>query len=157
MSLGREQREQLRVRVLTGAGWLEGTLHLEAGGGLAAYVSGQAWYPMTDVVLARVGTLPFFALSRAETLLVVVPAEVVAPVGADARAHPATLLLPTGVVDGAVHVGAPLRLSDFLQRGEGFVPVRGASVRVWSDAGAESFAEVLLNPQRLVGVTEREA
>ncbi len=57
-------------RILTSAGWLEGSLHLAKLHSLAEYLSHHAWYPMTDVVLARVGTMPFFALRRDETLLV---------------------------------------------------------------------------------------
>jgi hypothetical protein len=59
-------------------------------------------------------------------------------------------------IDGTLDVPAGLRLSDFVARTVGFLPARDANVRVWTDPGAQFFESVLVNPARLVGVTEPE-
>ncbi len=151
------EQSTVRARVLTGAGWLEGNLHLPKSQGLADFLSQHAWYAMTDVVISKVGTLPFFALSRNETLLVA--SSDVAPAPApptDERRLAATLLLTAGAVDGTLSLATGVRLSDFVERTQGFMPVHAASVKVWADPGAQYFEELLVNPQRLVGVTEPE-
>lgn len=156
----KQLQHQVRARVLTGAGWLEGTFHLAPLHGFAQYLSKHAWYPMTEVVLAKVGTLPFFQLARAETLLVVLPAGT-SPhptTGTGAlKAQAASFVLAPAFVDGTVQLAEQLRLSDFIDHSAGFIHVQAASVRVWADPGAESFADVLLNPLRLVGVIEAQS
>lgn len=150
-------QHQVRARVLTGAGWLEGTFHLAQLHGFAQYLSKNAWYPMTEVVLAKVGTLPFFQLSRAETLLVVLsPGTRPTPTtpASGLKEQAATFVLAPGSVDGTVQLASQLRLSDFIDNSAGFIHVQGANVRVWADPGAQSFDDVLLNPGRLVGVIE---
>lgn len=156
----KQLQHQVRARVLTGAGWLEGTFHLAQLHGFAQYLAKHAWYPMTEVVLAKVGTLPFFQLARAETLLVVLsPGTRPTPTtsGGALKPQAATFVLAPGSVDGTVQLAPQLRLSDFIEHSTGFLHVRGAGVRIWADAGAESFEDVLLNPQRLVGVIEAHA
>lgn len=153
----KQLQHQVRARVLTGAGWLEGTFHLSKLHGFAQYLSKNAWYPMTDVVLAKVGALPFFQLSRAETLLVVLsPGTRPLPTSAPSNLKPqaVSFVLTPGSVDGTVQVASQLRLSDFIDNVSGFIHVQHANVKVLADVGAESFDDVLLNPQRLVGVLE---
>lgn len=148
----------VRARVLTGAGWLEGTFHLSHLHGFAQYLSKNAWYPLTDVVLAKVGPpLPFFQLARSETLLVVVtPSTRPHPTHSSSGFRPAgaTFVLGPGAVDGTVQLPTRLRLSDFIDNSTGFIHVQGSSVRVWSEEEPETFDDLLLNPQRLVGVME---
>lgn len=144
-------------RILTSAGWLEGSLHLAKLHSLAEYLSHHAWYPMTDVVLARVGTMPFFALRRDETLLVSThqpPPKESLP--ASATQTRVTLLFPGGAVDGLVAVPPGLRLFDFVTRTTSFVQVAEANVHVWADTSAVFLGHLLVNPGRLVGVTEVE-
>ena len=45
-------------------------------------------------------------------------------------------------------------LSDFMDNSTGFIHLQHAAVRVWAEANAQSFDDVLLNPQRVVGVIE---
>jgi len=68
----------------------------------------------------------------------------------------ATLLLPSGVVDGTLWLPTALRLSDFVERATGFLHVHEANVKLWADSAAVYFEDVLINPRRLVGVTELE-
>ena len=150
-------QHHIRARVLTGTGWLEGTFHLAQLHGFAQYLSKHPWYPMTEVVLAKVGNVPFFQLARAETLLVVLsPGTRPTPTSSLAGVKPqaATFVLPPGSIDGTVQVPAQLRLSDFIDHSPGFIHVQAANVRVWADTGAQSFDDVLINPLRLVGVIE---
>lgn len=56
-----------------------------------------------------------------------------------------------------MQVASQLRLSDFIDNVSGFIHVQHANVKVLADVGAESFDDVLLNPQRLVGVLEPRA
>ena len=156
----KQLQHQVRARVLTGAGWLEGTFHLARLHGFAQYLSKNAWYPMTEVVLAKVGALPFLQLSRAETLLVVLsPSTRPLPTTtlANLKAQAVSFLLHPGSVDGTVQVANQLRLSDFIDNVSGFIHVQHANVRVLADAGAESFDDLLINPQQLVGVSEPRA
>ena len=111
---------------------------------------------MTEVVLAKVGTVPFFQLARAETLLVVLsPGTRPAPTTPlPVKPLAATFVLPPGSIDGTVQLPAQLRLFDFVDHSPGFIHVQAANVRVWADPGAQSFDDVLINPQRPVGVIE---
>jgi hypothetical protein len=150
-------QQLLRARVLTGAGWLEGSFHLGKLNGLGDYLANHEWYPLTDVVMAKVGTMPFLALSRRQTSLVVAPSDTVAPAhGVEHRAVSTTLLLPDGAVDGKLELAAGMRLSDHIDRAKGFLLLEDANVKVWADSLAHYFDRLFVNPQRLVGVTEPE-
>lgn len=152
----RPPQQTVTARVFTGAGWLEGTFHLAKLHALPDYLAHHTWYPLTNVVMSRVGTMPFLALTRQEALLVA-PTHVQPHLVTDELTPTtATLLFPGGSVDGTLDVPAGMRLSDFVARAAGFLPVRDANVRVWADAGAQFFDRVLINPSRLVGVTEPE-
>lgn len=149
-------QHQVRARVLTGAGWLEGNFHLSQLHGFSQYLSKNAWYPLTEVVMAQVGALPFFQLSRAETVLVVISSATRPPPSFSSGARPqdARFVLTHGAVDGVVQLPTRLRLSDFMDNSTGFIHLQHAAVRVWAEANAQSFDDVLLNPQRVVGVIE---
>jgi len=152
-SAGQPEQQTLKARVLTGAGWLEGTFHLPKRHAFADYLAHHPWYPMTDVVMAKVGLMPFFALAQHEVLLVAAgPLERASTL--EHRSVKATLLLTVGAVDGILDLPASLRLSDFVERTTSFVHVRDANVKVWADPAAAWFDELLVNPRRLVGVTE---
>lgn len=149
------QQQTVAARVLSGAGWLEGVFHVPKLHAFGDYLAHHPWYPMTNVVMAKVGTMPFFALTQGETFLVSVAAPL-APGPSEHRAVKATLLLPSGVVDGTLWLPTALRLSDFVERATGFLRVHEANVKLWADSAAVYFEDVLINPRRLVGVTELE-
>ncbi len=150
-------QQAVHARVLTGAGWLEGQFHLAKLHAFSEYLAHHGWYPLTDVVMAKVGLLPFLELSQRETLLVAVPPEAIPPPSPLERHDvSATLLLPGGSVDGTLALATSLRLSDFVQHTTGFIHVKKANVKVWADNAALYFEDLLVNPQRLVGVTEPE-
>ena len=155
-SLLKQLQHQVRARVLTGAGWLEGNFHLSQLHGFSQYLSKNAWYPLTKVTMAKVGALPFFQLSRAETVLVVIASATRPNPSSTSLARPqdASFVLTHGAVDGVVQLPTRLRLSDFMDNATGFIHLQHASVRVWAEANALSFDDVLLNPQRVVGVIE---
>ncbi|MFZ5438964.1 MAG: hypothetical protein ACOZQL_03090 [Myxococcota bacterium] len=149
--------QTLRARVLTGAGWLEGSFHLGKVSGLGDYLANHDWYPLTDVVMTKVGTMPFLALSKRETSLVVAPDDTVAAAHqVEHKVVSTTLLLPDGSVDGKLELAANMRLSDYVDRAKGFMLVEGANVKVWADPLAHYFEKLYVNPARLVGVTEPE-
>lgn len=155
MSTYRPPQQQLAARVFTGAGWLEGTFHLAQKHAFPEYLAHHTWYPLTDVVMAKLGTLPFLALAREETFVVAPQSE--APALSEGYVSTkATLLMPGGAIDGVIELAPGLRLSDLVTRSAGFLLVKQANVRVWADAGAHYFEWLLVNPQRLVGVTEPE-
>ena len=143
---------------MTGAGWLEGTFHLGKLSALGDYLAHHDWYPLTDVVMVKVGTMPFLALSKRETVLVVAPDDT-PPTHSTSLEHrqvSTTLLLTEGAVDGKLDLIANTRLSDFVDRANGFMLVQSANVKVWADTLAHFFERLYVNPQRLVGVTEPE-
>jgi hypothetical protein len=152
----RPPQQTVTARVYTGAGWLEGTFHLARLRTFPEYLSHHTWYPVTNVVMARVGTMPFLALTQQEALLVAPTPVMPHLVNDELVPTKATLLFPGGAIDGTLDVPAGLRLSDFVARTVGFLPARDANVRVWTDPGAQFFESVLVNPARLVGVTEPE-
>lgn len=156
MSEYRPQQQQISARVLTGSGWLEGTFHLPRANAFQEFLGHHSWYPLTNVVISRVGTVPFLELSRLETLLVSSPPLPVGPNIEELVPHKATLLFPGGAIDGTLELPSGLRLSDFVGRTTGFVAVRQANVRVWADTGAHFFDRLLVNAARLVAVTEPE-
>ncbi len=148
------QQQTVAARVLSGAGWLEGVFHVPKLHAFGDYLAHHPWYPMTNVVMAKVGTMPFFALTQGETFLVGAPS---APgPSPEHRTVKATLLLPSGVVDGTLELPASLRLSDYVERTTGFIHVREANVKLWADNAAVWFDALWINPRRLVGVTELE-
>jgi len=100
--------------------------------------------------------VPFLAWPRQEPLLVAPTHVVPHLVNDELVPTKATLLLPGGAIDGILEVPGGMRLSDFVARTVGFLPVRDANVRVWADPGPQFFERVLVNPARLVGVTEPE-
>ena len=143
------------ARVFTGAGWLEGTFHLGKLDSFAEYLAHHTWYPMTEVAMTKVGMMPFFALAREATVLVAPRHDVPQLVGGPRQPLKATLIFQGGSIDATVELPANLRLSDFVGRAVGFLPVRNATVRVWADHGAQSYERLFVNPARLVGVTEQ--
>ena len=155
-TLLKQLQHQVRARVLTGAGWLEGNFHLFQLHGFSQYLTKNAWYPLTEVVMEQVGPLPFFQLSRAETVLVVISSATRPPPSFSGGARPqdASFVLTHGSVDGVVQLPTRLRLSDFMDNSTGFIHLQQATARVWAEANARTFDHVLLNPHRVVGVIE---
>ena len=155
------KQRTVQARVLSSAGWLDGTFHLMSMQHLADYLSHHAFYPLTNVASPELGQLGFFALARAETYLVIAPKlEAVTSAlqtGALERHH-ATFVFPGGTVEGQLDLLQGLRLLDYADRTTGFVSVSNA--RVWirnsRRTSAEKVDRLLLNPARLVGVTEPE-
>lgn len=151
-------QQVVRAKVLTTSGWLEGTFHMGKLHAFSEYLGHHTWYPMTDVVMEKVGALPFFALARSHTLLVALPtAAVENAAGAgviEQRRHTATLLTNAAAIDGELALMSGVRLSDFIERTTGYLWVHNASVKVWAEGEARAFTGLLVNPQHLVGVTE---
>ncbi len=150
----------MTLRAATSAGLVEGTLHVARLHLLLDAINhGHDFVTLTDVRVRDANErVPFFALRRSETLAVVVPA------GEDPDDrkqrpslvdHEVTCLLPSGAVRGRVALVKDVRLSDWLAGQRGFIVMRES--RLWLGANGlseDQAAVVLVNSQRVVGVTE---
>src|SRR5437868_3565815 len=106
-------QQAIRSRVLSGAGWLEGTFHVTSGSHLVEYLNQQPFYALTDVGFPEGIHLSFFALARSETFVVEAPADEPPPsTSSELITHHATFVFPVGVVDAQLELAPDVRLSD---------------------------------------------
>jgi len=145
------------VRILTSAGFIEGTLRVPRRTCLAdAWDHAPDFVPLTDVQLPGLPTrVPFFAIRRHEMLLLIPPTDetlIVLPRGQEVD-HAMSALLPGQyAIGGTVAVLHDVRLTDHLRR---------PSTLVLKDATLigpglnERHAVVLVDPQRVIGISEQ--
>lgn len=163
MSLYRPGQRTIRCRILTFAGWLEGTFHVPTKIGFLEFLDREAvLFRLSDVILpGQLRQHPFFALERSAVVGVVLPAGEPSvasrPPGAYATHRVAWLLGSGGVVDGEVELLEGIRVSDFLMHHTGFLPIeRGTTFLRGEDGATEAvpFSCFALQASRAVGVSE---
>jgi len=146
-------------RIYTTSGWVVGTFHVPAGDTLQGLLDRSRFFTLTDVTLPQGGDpLPFFALSRPATVLVL-PGEdaTVDPTGQGDVQHQVSCLLEHGVVMGALHLPAEVRVSDHLIGTERFFLLGDCTVGIDAEGrggSVEATSAAILNSQRVVGVAE---
>jgi hypothetical protein len=156
-----EQRE-VPLRAVTTAGVVEGTLRVAKSHILLDAVNhGHEFMSLTDVhVRDAPQRIPFFALRRSETLLLVPTSAAEDPDDVAARRgslvdHDVMCLLPTGSISGKLSILKDARVSDFLANQRAFFVLR--ECRAWLSATGfldERPPVLLVNAARVVGVTE---
>jgi hypothetical protein len=150
---------QVVSRIFTSSGWVVGTFHVPAGDTLLGHLERSKFFTLTDVVLPQGGdALPFFALAREATVLVV-PGEpdAVSPTAQGGVKHQVSCLLERGVVMGALHLPDEIRVSDHLIGAERFFVLGDCTVGIDAEGrggSVEAATAAILNAQRVVGVAE---
>lgn len=156
-----EQRA-ITCRILTFAGWIEGTFHVPAKNGFLEFLArDETMYRLTDVALpGQDRRHPFFALHRSAVVGVAPPAgepvEVTLPPGKRV-VHRVSWLLASGVVDGDVELLENVRVSDFVMHHTGFTPLRDATVLLKNAEGgwdAEPLPAFAVQANRAIGVSD---
>ena len=150
---------QVVSRIFTTSGWVVGTFHVPSGASLLGLLDRSKFFTLTNVTLPQGGDpLPFFALSRIATVLIL-PGEgaTLNPTAQGEVKHQVSCLLEKGVVMGALHLPADVRVSDHLVGTERFFVLGDCTVGI--DAGGrggsvEATPAAILNAQRVVGVAE---
>ncbi len=150
---------QVVSRIFTSSGWVVGTFHVPAGESLLSLLERSKFFSLTEVVLPQGGdALPFFALAREATVLVV-PGEpdAVDPAAQGGIKHQVSCLLEHGVVMGTLHLQNGVRVSDHLIGAKRFFVVGDCTVGIDADergGSMEAATAAILNAQRVVGVAE---
>ncbi len=147
---GQTEQRGVLCRILTPAGYVDGTFHLPLKHNLVdALNRGETLFRLTQVRLpGSDGTVPFFALERGAVILVAPqdPKEQppVAPHGA-LKDHQTWWLLHGGVVvEGTLTLLHGVRVSDHLLHRTGFVVLKNAVLRSRQPDG--SYASTSLGP-----------
>lgn len=153
------------VKAVTEAGWIEGTILVLSSVRIADYMErAPSFLSMSEVhVAARAGERSFFALGRSAIEFLIVDGEE-DPTSADYTQimddHAVVCLMPNARLKGTIAVQPGYRLSDYLAKHTHFVPVTRCTYQVRAhDANAatkEKAEFVLLNTEKLIGVSERD-
>ena len=155
-----QQSRDLQVELYTEGGWISGTLVVPRIQTLLAFVNRpEPFLKLSRVKIRANGeSLGFLSLQKGRVLLLV-------PVDAEDRelqefqmgteAHDIVALIGGGVVRGKVETPAKMRLSDYLMKNQGFMPLKAcaASLRAAEDARPE-LPRALLNGAAVIGISE---
>jgi len=158
------QRE-VPLRLLTTAGEVTGTAHLPPSLRLIDFINRlePTWRLTQARVEGSTVVHSFFAIERASVLAVIPRAEGEglehdAPASA-ARAHSITCLLARGVeVEGTLALFGEVRVSDYLARHEGFIPLEDCTLFLRLPDGTTqtepSIPGIAVQAKRIIGVAE---
>jgi hypothetical protein len=163
MSLYHPGQRTISCRILTFAGWIEGTFHVPTRVGFLEFLDREATlFRLSDVLLpGQLQRHPFFALERSAVVGVTLPegesSAAGRPPGVYATHRVSWLLGSGGVVDGEVELLEGIRVSDFLMHHPGFLPIERGTIFLRGDDGsteAVPFSSLALQASRAVGVSE---
>lgn len=152
------ERRTIECRVLTTAGFVHGHFHVPRQVPFVDHLQAtEHFYTLTDVRLpGQSRTVPFLALQRSATLLVV-PAVDEWPNRTDSqKITRVSCLFQGGVLFGKLSLAPGVRVSDHLAE-DRFIVVWGATLgldRTDEDPSLEAASIVLVHTSRLVGVAE---
>ena len=152
----RPPQRTIPARILTPAGWINGTFHLAKLHSFMDFLNANTpFFTLTDVVLP--GTkepAPFIGLRRnAARLVLPVAGEeqlLVAPPQNEVDEHVVHCLLEAGFLSGRLAVKKRLRVSDFLAHQSGFRMLRDCALGEARTRAPIAF----VNAQALVGLGE---
>lgn len=159
----RPDQRQVKSRIMTPAGWLQGTLHVPRASKLVPYLNAQPdFLRMTDVsFLGRPNRIGFMSVQRRGMSILVPDAEEqdLAIVDESTLPQRVFVLLEAGVLAGSIRLRQGVRLSDFFSKQHGFILLHDCSLQV-GEAGQPRVEErhpaVLVNSQCVVAVSEAE-
>ena len=160
-------QRMIACRILTLAGWIEGTMHLPQGGTLLAFLGrGEPLFRLTETWLpGEHAPHPFFALQR-DAVIAVSPISITEPLDATVGPPAITrriswLLGSGGVIEGTLELAERMRVSDYLTTHSGFVPMRDCRVMLPPTARGRfdetNVTLLALQSNRAIGVTEVDA
>ena len=156
------QRPAQRVapsRVFTPAGWLTANFHITAQTPFLPFLNRTGdFFTLTDVKMpGHSKPLPFLALQRSATILIVPPNDEKltgsAPEATETT-HQISCLLERGVLMGTLELPSALRVSDYLMHQAGFIVLRDCTLGLDEPRGIEALPIVVANADRVVGVAE---
>ena len=154
-----DEHQIVGVQILTGMGWISGSVHLSQGQGLLPHLNADtALLSLTKVVLPERGTdVDFLALAKS-TISLLVPV-VEAPLGEREPERPidhhVNCLLAAGRVSGLLRGPGATRLSDYLRDHRGFLVLRHATLYDLGEERAERrIPLIIVNDRALTAVTE---
>jgi hypothetical protein len=130
----RPPQRTIPARILTPAGWINGTFHLAKLHSFMDFLNANTpFFTLTDVVLPGAKEpAPFIGLRRnAARLVLPVPSEeqlMLAPPQGETDEHVVHCLLEAGFLSGRLTVKKRLRVSDFLAHQSGFMMLRDCAL-----------------------------
>lgn len=148
-------QKKIPSRIYTPSGFILGTFHVSERQSLVSHLESNDFFTLTDVTLPRQSRpLPFLALQRSATLLVV-PSGAEPVTGIEGGVvHQVSCLLSGGVVMGALRLPDKERVSDHLMGTKGFVVLRDCTIGVDESGRVEATQVALVNARAVVGVAE---
>ena len=150
----RPPQRTIPARILTPAGWINGTFHLAKLHSFADYLNANtAFFTLTDVVLPAVKKpAKFIGLRRSAARLVLPLCDerqlLLAPPAPDIGDERVYCLLEAGFLTGTLGLKKRLRVSDHLAHQSGFMMLRDCAL---GDAGTPS-PVAFVNSQAVVGM-----
>ena len=126
--------------------------------------SASEFFRLTDVsFIGKERTMPFFALQKAATTIVIPPGKegnLVRQVHEDQKAHRVHCIFDRGVVSGDLVIRSNIRVSDYLVKQQGFILLRRCRLRL-GDLQDEFFMEethpsIMVNAPRVFGFSEED-
>lgn len=148
------QRE-VKAKILTPTGWLEGVFHIPKKSWFADYLSHEHdFVRVTSVGLPNGEEYPFFALHRAAMILIL-PMETETIERGSERLVPHALLclLEAGSLQGEIDILPGIRVSDYFHTQSRFVTMHDATLKVGGE-DEQKVHRVLVNSDRILGVSE---
>jgi hypothetical protein len=150
----RPPQRTIPARVLTPAGWINGTFHLAKLHSFTDFLSSNAqFFTLTQVVLPSVKKpAPFLGLRRTAARLILPlceePQLLLGPPAGETEDTLVYCLLEAGFLTGRVAVKKRLRISDFLAHQTGFMLLRSCKL---GEAGTPA-PIAFVNAQAVVGM-----
>ena len=160
---GPVEPRRVPARVLTASGWMRGKLSLPGLVRLVDFVGREEYLTFIDVEFeGDERPLDFFALRRNAVSFLIVESneslESTEELGYREEHH-VTCRITAGALTGVILLKLGARLSDYLTRHDGLVPVRECHYRVrnpFTGKVEEGHADaMLINPEAIVGVSEK--
>ncbi len=152
----RPPQRTIPARILSPAGWINGTFHLAKLHSFSDFLNAStAFYTLTEVLVPG-GTKParFLGLRRTAARLVLPLCEeeelLLAPTQGETDEHRVTCLLEAGFLSGVLAVKKRLRISDFLAHQTGFMMLRDCAL----GEGRTPARIAFVNAQSVVGIGE---
>jgi hypothetical protein len=152
-----------RLRMMTSAGWMEGSLHVPKLQYLVDYVDAVGEFlRLSDARMPNASAAtPFFAIQKSAISFITPLDEITAndarPFTSATKPHSVACLLEHGIVQGTIHSLVGVRLSDFLTSKSVFFPLHGCEFRSafqLGEAAGDQFRLALVNRARMIGVSE---
>lgn len=163
MSGYKPQQREVRARILTPMGWIEGTFHVPQMHDFMHHLDSMHEFEvLTKVHHMSIGQREEFLDLRRDAIQLLLLSEdeavqVLAKPSSKLVEHQVTCLLATGYVRGRLDILENVRVSDFFRTKRGFVPICDARVQRHGETVDESTAAatlILVNTAAIIGVSE---